>query len=112
MLNMLPVSCTTIQDVQYTFFLSRLEVTDNVLHGYIVINECCCSPDILRKVGKVEALGDHGHIVNDLATNNRTGLMYTFLFSYSLVNPISLSINPNRLSYLCTSIMNLPTNSV
>ena len=54
----------------------------------------------------------HYYTINDLATNNRTGLMYTFLFSYSLVNPISQSINPNHLSYLCTSIMNLSTNSV
>ena len=112
MLNVLPVSCTTIQDVQYTFFLSRSEMTDNIVHGYIVVNECCCSPDILRKVGKFEALGDHGHVVNDLATNNHTGLMYTFLFSYTHVTLISQSINPNHLSYFCTSIMNLSTNSV
>ena len=103
MLNMLPVSCTTIQDVQYTFFLSRLEMTDNIVHGYIVVNECCCSPDILRKVGKVEALGGHGHVINDLRANNHTGLKDTIIFSYSLVTPISQLINPNQLSYFCTS---------
>ena len=94
------------------FFLSRLEVTDNVLHGYIVINEFCCSPDILRKVGKVDALGGHGHVVNDLRANNHTGLKYTIIFSYSLVTPISQLINPNQLSYFCTSITNLSTNSM
>ena len=54
-------------------------MTDNIVHGYIVVNECSCSPDILRKVGKVEALGDRGHVINDLATNSHTGLMYTFI---------------------------------
>ena len=86
-----------------------------MLPWLLVVNEYCCSPDILKKigkVGKVEALGDHGHVVNDLATNNHTGLMYTFLFSYSLVTLISQSINPNHPSYFCSFIMNLSTNSV
>ena len=90
MLNMLPVSCTTIQDVQYTFFLSRLEMTDNIVHGYIVVNECCCSPDILRKVVKVEALGGHGHVVNDLRANNHTGLKYT------IISPTRLSLQSHN----------------
>ena len=90
MLNMLPVSCTTIQDVQYTFFLSRLEMTDNIVHGYIVVNECCCSPDILRKVGKVEALGGHWHVVNDLRANNHTGLKYT------IISPTHLSLQSHN----------------
>ena len=38
-------------------------------------------------------------VVNDLTTNNHTGLMDTILFSYSLVVLISQSINPNHLSY-------------
>ena len=37
-------------------------------------------------------------VVNDLATNNHTGLMYIILFSNSLATPISQSINPNHLS--------------
>ena len=53
-------------------FLARSEMTDNIVHGYIVVNECCCSPEILRKVGKVDALGGHGHVINGLRANNHT----------------------------------------
>ena len=51
-------------------------------------------------------------VVNDLTTENHTGLMDTILFSYSLVVLISQSINPNHLSYFCSSVTNLSTNSI
>ena len=39
-------------------------------------------------------------VLNDLVTNNHTGLMYTILFSYSPETPISQPINPNHISVL------------